>query len=101
MVAPAGASHDAVSVPSARVTVTAPTAAGGVGAGGVYGPLAGEFRHPLPPAPFFARTPTTYVFALSASNVMLVTPFVVFASAGWSSAARLQLALPSEEYVTW
>ena len=65
MAAPAGASHDAVSVPSARVTVTAPTAAGGCGsgvgsgAGGVYGPLAGEFRQPLPPAPFFARTPTT------------------------------------------
>ena len=55
--------------------------------GGVYGPDDGELRHWLPPPAFLARTPTMYVFSLSASISMLVE--------AWSSAANCQLCVPS------
>ena len=69
LVAPGTACQDAVTVPSARVTLTDETAPGG---GGVYGPTVGESVHSLQPLSFQARTPTMMLFALSALNVMLV-----------------------------
>ena len=52
-----GPVHRAVSVPSARVTLTDDGVAGGLAAGGAYGPAGGELRQPLQPASLPARTP--------------------------------------------
>ena len=80
--------------PSLRVTLTEATAPGG--GGGVYGPAAAELRQPPQPWSLPARTPTTYVFALSAPNVrVLVRTFV------WSSTGACHDEPPSVVYVTW
>ena len=105
----AGSPHERVTLPSAPVAVRPVGAAGGggvgvgvgvgsgvgvgvgsgvgvgvgSGAGGVYGPLDGELTQPLQASALFrARTPTTYVFALSASNVRLVASMFVWLSTG-------------------
>ena len=59
----------------------------GVGVGGTNGPAAGELRQPLHALALFrARTPTTYVFALSTPIAMVVD--------AWSRDARSQVPLP-------
>ena len=107
----AGSPHERVTLPSFGVAVRPAGAAGGAGtgvgvgvgvgsgvgvgvgsgvgvgvgsgAGGVYGPLDGELTQPLHASALFrARTPTTYVFALSASNVRLVASMFVWLSTG-------------------
>ena len=94
------AGQDAVTVPSARVSVTDDGVAGGLGAGvgvgvgvgvgsGVCGPADAELRHPLQPASLPARTPTMYVLALSALLMVMLVP-------AWLSDAALQLCRLSE-----
>ena len=86
LVAPLTAYPDAVTVPSARVTVTDDGVAGGV----TNGAMASELRHPLHwPESLPARTATMYDLALSAPLMVMLVPT-------WLSDAAVQLCRLSE-----